>query len=139
MKVTIGFFILFICGLPLLTQDECNVQEYTNKGIKTLSEEGGYTFLKSYPVSGQQGKTYSYIFSQGTHYMIALANHKTDAEGVFIRIYDAEKHEIVSSLVSGKYYPAVAFTCKRTGIYQLQFAFENTSKYCAAGVLGMKR
>ncbi len=125
--------------LPELMFGQCDSQVFTDKGIRELNKQGGYTYLKSYPVSGENGKKYSYIFSQGTNYMIALANRESDAKGIFITIFDSNKKEIATSRADGKFYPAVSFTCKRTGIYYLQFSFDNTREFCAAGVLGMRR
>lgn len=118
---------------------QCNIDQYTEKGIKILSLEGGYTFLKSYPVDSQEGKKYSYIFSQGTQYMIALANNDSHSKGIYISLYDSNNRMVTSSLANGKFHSALIFTCKTTGIYQLRFNFEDTKEFCAVGVLGMKR
>ncbi len=118
-------------------QSQCNPDQYTEKGIKKL--EQGYTFLKSYPISGENGKQYSYIFSQGTSYLITLANNATDSKGIYITLYDSENHEIASSYQNGKFYPAVAFNCSKTGIYHLKFTFQGSKEHCGAGVLAMKR
>ncbi|MDX2306365.1 MAG: hypothetical protein NW226_26385 [Microscillaceae bacterium] len=118
---------------------QCDPEFLKQKGIKKLSEESGYTFLKSYVVDDPKGKKYSYIFSQGANYMITLANYNPDNKGVYITIYDSNNQKIASSFTEGKFFPAIAFTCHRTGIYQMHFSFEDTNKFCAAGVLGMKR
>ncbi len=134
--------LLFIASYLLCTwaYGQCDTKQYADKGIKILSQEGGFTFLKSYPVSSPEGKQYSYIFSQGTEYMIALANHHSDTKGIYITLYDSSKKEIATSLTdSGEFYPAIAFKCSRTGIYHMQFSFTGTKKHCAAGVLGMRR
>lgn len=116
---------------------QCNTEQYTEKGIRKLQE--GYTFLKSYPVSGEQGKKYSYIFSQGTSYLITLANHASDNKGIYITLYDSNNRELATSYNDGKFYSAVSFNCKKTGIYHLKFSFRDAKDYCAAGVLAMKR
>ncbi len=129
--------VLCLMGLYSNVQAQCNTEQYTDKGIKKLQE--GYTFLKSYPISGEQGKKYSYIFSQGTSYLITLANNTSDSNGLYITLYDSNNHEIATSYNNGKFYSAVSFTCKKTGIYHLKFSFRDAKDYCAAGVLAMKR
>ncbi len=130
--------LMTVCSMILSkAQTQCNPEQYTEKGIKKL--EQGYTFLKSYPISGENGKQYSYIFSQGTSYLITLANNATDSKGIYITLYDSENREIASSYQNGKFYPAVAFNCSKTGIYHLKFTFQGSKNHCAAGVLAMKR
>jgi hypothetical protein len=138
MKKVLGCVLLIFVSLQCIYA-QCNTQQFAEKGIKKLSEAGGYTFLKTYPVEGQTGKQYSYIFSNGTKYLITLANNQIDAKGVYIKILDANKQEVVSSMIGNKSYPAISFIPHKTGIYYLLFAFDNTRNYCAAGVLGMKR
>lgn len=120
---------------------QCNPQQYIEKSTRKLSTAGGggYTFLKSYPVNGENGKKYSYIFSQGTKYLIALANQDANSKGIYITIYDSNNREIASSYKDGKFYPAISFPCSKTGIYHMKFSFVDTRDYCAAAVLGMKR
>jgi hypothetical protein len=137
--VFVAMLSCLFCSFKSSNCVQCNVEQYTEKGIKKLSIEGGYTFLKSYPVSGQEGKKYSYIFSHGTHYMITLANNDSNSKGIYITLFDSNNKEVASSYKDGKFYPAIAFTCKSTGIYHLKFGFEHTNDYCAVGVLGMKR
>lgn len=137
MKLALVLLLIFSSITFLKAQSQCNPEQYTEKGIKKL--EQGYTFLKSYPISGENGKQYSYIFSQGTSYLITLANNATDSKGIYITLYDSENREIASSYQNGKFYPAVAFNCSKTGIYHLKFTFQGSKDHCAAGVLAMKR
>lgn len=136
-KVILSFFSVFL--FCFCSYAQCNTQIFTDKGIKHLTSAGGYTFLKSYPVKGEQGKKYSYIFSTGTKYLITLANSNANTKGLVITILDSNNSQIATSFANDKYYPALGFTCKKTGIYHLKFSFNGTKDYCAAGVLGMKR
>jgi hypothetical protein len=139
MKNQIFQILLFaFLGLSWNLQAQCRVEQYTDKGMKKLQGEAGYTFLKSYPVSGG-AKEFSYIFSQGTQYIITLANSEADNKGFFITLLDSNKKSVGTSLNNGKFYPTISFNCKATGIYYLKFSFDGTDDQCAAGVLGMKR
>ena len=139
MKKIISGFALILLFCCANAYSQCNTDMFTEKGIKTLMNEGGYTFLKSYPVIGETGKKYSYIFSNGTKYMIALANSDVQTKGIFIKLIDSNQNEVASTYHNGKFIPALAFTCSRTGVYTLEFSFTDTKEFCAAGVLGMKR
>jgi hypothetical protein len=136
MLILVGVLMSFRATKPCV---QCNIEQYTEKGIKILNLEGGFTFLKSYPVDSQDGKKYSYIFSQGTQYMIALANNDAHSKGIYLSLYDSNNRMVATSFANGKFHSALVFTCKTTGIYQLRFNFENTKDFCAVGVLGMKR
>ncbi|GAB4396356.1 MAG: hypothetical protein OHK0053_10240 [Microscillaceae bacterium] len=142
MKMYLNLLLSGALGLHLLIAPlfaQCNIEPLAEKGIKNLGN--GYTFLKTYPVSGSEGKKYSYIFSQGTHYVIHLSNSSNNSSGVYINMYDSNHRKIASSYnpETNTFYPAISFDCQRTGIYQLEFKFIHTKDYCAAGVLGMKR
>lgn len=137
MKIAQVVLMLFLCLALTKSYAQCNTQPYTEKGIKRL--EQGFTFLKSYPISGETGKNYSYIFSHGTKYLITLANNEADAKGVYVTLMDSKKKVVASSYNNGKFYQTISFTPSATGIYSLKFSFEKTKDFCAAGVLAMKR
>lgn len=140
-KILIGIIlgIIFLSTSVQAQKCDCDADRHTKKGINTLQDEGGYVFLRSYAIDKQE-KKYSYIFSQGTKYFIALADSDSKAEKVVLNVYDDEDNLIASNVVDGKYHPSLAFNCRRTGIYRMEFAPEKAKKdYCAAGVLGMKR
>lgn len=139
MRLVTCLLLALFLSRPAICQEKCDIDVFVDKGIKQLSKSSGYTFLKSHPVSGEEGKTYSYIFSHGTEYLITLANENIDAKGVYITIYDSNRKEITSSFNNGKFYPSIIFTCQTTGIYYLHYEFEGTKDFCAAGVLGIKR
>jgi hypothetical protein len=138
MKI-FGLLWIFILSMIFMSKmyAQCNTEQYTERCIKRIQPEG-YTFLKTYPVTGEGGKQYSYIFSHGTKYMIALSNNDVNTKGFYLTIYDTNKKEISSSYVDGKYFSAVQFTCKSTGVYYMKFSFDGKN-HCGVGVLGMKR
>ena len=139
MKFLFIPFLFLLLGAGV-GQAQCSFEKYTQKGIQMLTHDHeGFTYLKSYEVGGAEGKKYSYIFTQGTNYLITLANNDAHSKGIFINIYDSNDKLVATSQVNGKFYPTIQFNCKGTGIYQLKFNFEGTTDYCAVGILGMKR
>lgn len=138
MKIfALSCLIILFLSFNSQSYAQCDVDKYTDKSIKRIQPDG-YTFLKTYPVSSEKGKEYSYIFSHGTKYMIALSNHDAHNKGFYLTIYDSNKKQVISSHLDGKYFPAIQFTCKSTGIYYMRFSFDS-SPHCGVGVLGMKR
>jgi hypothetical protein len=139
MKFLLLFFALSWYGVGT-AYAQCSFDKYAQRGIKMLNQDHeGFTFLKSYEVDDAQGKKYSYIFTQGTNYLITLANADVHSKGVYVSIYDSNNNLNATSCVSGKCYASMQFQCKGTGVYQLRFSFEDNAEHCAVAVLGMKR
>jgi hypothetical protein len=120
MKFLLLFFALLSCGAGA-TYAQCSFEKYAQRGIKMLNQDHeGFTFLKSYEVDDAEGKKYSYIFTQGTNYLITLANADVHSKGVYVSIYDANNNLNGTSFVNGKFYPSMQFHCKGTGVYPSQ-------------------
>lgn len=128
-----------------LAEATCNAKPYIDFCISKLPQ--GYTFLKSYPINGENGAKkmvrFSYVFSKGMNYFIRIANNTDDTapNGVFLRLKDSSQKEVASTLSGGgkEYLKGLAYTCNTTGIYYLEYHFDKTNNYCAGGVLAFKR
>ncbi len=137
---TIALFVVLAILSSTNIYAQCTFEKYTQKGIKMLSQEHeGFTFLKSYEIAGAEGKKFSYIFTQGTSYLITLANNDVHSNGIYLSVYDSNDKLITTSKMNDKFYSAIQFNCKGTGVYQLKFNFEGANEHCAVAVLGMKR
>jgi hypothetical protein len=90
---------------------------------------------------GGEKKTieYSYVFTKGTQYMINVCADGESTDGIAVNIFDSNRNQIVSSKSNGQYVSAIAFPCDATGIYYIQYAFDNSNKYCGGSALGFKR
>ncbi len=119
---------------------QCNTESYIEKSIKKIQPQG-FTFVKSYPIAGKEGKKFSYVFSSGSTYVISLSNADANTKGFYVTLYDVNKKPMVVSHIEGKYYPSINFPCKMTGVYYMEFTFANndTKDFCAAAVLGVKK
>ena len=128
-------FFLFISLSGFAQGEPCKAKETASKLIE------GYTFLKNYQIDKTTEEVeYSYVFSNNTTYILAMANKEGNANNVIVEILDSNKKLIASNYnkKTDKYYPAVVFPCKSTGIYYLKFTFKERPD-CFASVLGFKK
>ena len=114
---------------------QCKVDECVSK----LS--GGYTFLKSYQADNTNDKAeYSYVFSKETNYMMAMCGKDGSAQDIIVTLFDSQNKQIATNFdkKSGKFYPAIVYSCKSTGIYYIKFTFQGKPD-CFTGVLAFKK
>lgn len=120
---------------------QCNPEQYTNTCIPKLAS--GFNFLKSYKIDGQSGsKTkveYSYVFTKGTQYMINVCATGESTDGIIVTLYDSNRNKVASSKINGQYISAIAYPCNTTGIYYIQYTFDNSTEFCGGSALGFKR
>jgi len=142
-KILILSIIAFIaCNCSLLAQ--CNTDSNNEACISEIQSKG-HTFVKSYKIDGEGGAKakieYSYVFSKDTDYLFALNGKDGEASGVVLTIYDSNRKMITTNFdrPSNKFYKAISFPCKVTGIYYMTFTFEGSKSHCAAAVVGFKR
>lgn len=137
MKKLNKYILLFIAFLfcSVFSRAQCKTDECVSK----ITE--GYTFLKSYQMEkiGDQME-YSYVFSKETNYMLILCNKEGAANNIVVTLFDNNRKEIASNYdkKNEKYYPAIAYNCKATGIYYLRFSFNNKPE-CCVSVLAFKK
>lgn len=131
------------------TYSQCNTKTNINKLISGLPKKPRYTYLKGYNIeasrarkdkkTGQNYMEYSYIFSSGTKYLVALDHANVlKKNDVKIEIYNSSHKEIINNEVDGKKYRGVAYTCEKTGKYYIRFIFTGKTK-CAGGILSFTR
>ncbi|MEQ8926107.1 MAG: hypothetical protein RLO81_09865 [Fulvivirga sp.] len=120
---------------------QCNAEQYTNSCIPKLAS--GFNFLKSYKIDGQGGsKTkveYSYVFTKGTQYMINVCATGESTDGIIVSLFDSNRNQVASSKFNGQFLSAIAYPCNTTGIYYIQYTFDNSAQFCGGSALGFKR
>jgi hypothetical protein len=101
----------------------------------------GFNFLKSYKIDGtaKDKVEYSYVFTKGTQYFINLCNSGTATDGIVVNIFDKERNKVASNKISGQYVSAISFPCNATGIYYIQYTFDEPSGHCGGSAMGFKR
>lgn len=120
---------------------QCNPDDYTSACVPKLA--AGFNFLKSYKIDGEGGAKgkveYSYVFTKGTQYYINLCANGNASDGIIVSLFDSNRNQVASSKIDNQLVNAIAFPCNSTGIYYIQYTFDNSSKYCGGSALGFKR
>lgn len=119
--------------------DQCNSDKLASDCVPKLSQ--GFNFLKSYPVDGasKDKVEFSYVFMKGTQYMINLCANGTTTDGIVVSIFDKDRNKIASNKINGQAVSAIAFPCNASGIYYIQYTFDEPSTHCGGSALGFKR
>lgn len=120
---------------------QCDSEPYTTGCIPKLAS--GFNFLKSYKIDGQGGQKtkveYSYVFTKGTQYMINVCATGESTDGIVVSLFDSNRNKVVSSKVNDQYISAIAYPCNTTGIYYIQYTFDESTQFCGGSALGFKR
>ena len=137
MKTIYKSFLItsFFALITQLGIAQCKVDECVSKLT------GGYTFLKSYQAENTNEKAeYSYVFSKETNYMMSMCGKDGSAQDIIVTLFDSQNKQIATNFdkKSGKFYPAIVYSCKSTGIYYIKFTFNNNPD-CFTGVLAFKK
>ncbi|SRR5690606_17663220 len=132
--------LLVICALFAGSEvrAQCNAETLSTQCIPKLAS--GFNFLKSYKVekSGKEYVEYSYVFTKGTQYMINICASDQDADGIVVTLYDSKRNKVASNKDGDRYFNAIAYPCNSTGIYYIQYTFDENSA-CGGSALGFKR
>jgi hypothetical protein len=141
-KVALLFILFGILGFRgTESMAQCDPEQYTNECIPRLGD--GFNFLKSYKVDGEEGNKrkveYSYVFTKGTQYMINLCANGEGTNGIVVSLYDSQRNLVASSKYNNQFISAIAYPCNTTGIYYIQYTFEDAADYCGGSALGFKR
>jgi len=140
-----AIYSVFILGVLFLfagsVKAQCNTEQFTDACIPKLAS--GFNFLKAYKIDGQGGsKTkveYSYVFTKGTQYMINVCATGESTDGIIVSLFDSNRNKVASSKINGQYISAIAYPCNTTGIYYIQYTFDNSTQFCGGSALGFKR
>lgn len=139
------FYILVVTALFSIAGSEvpaqCNPEAFTQNCIPKLSN--GFNYLKSYKINGANGSKdkveYSYVFTKGTQYMINVCANGEGTDGIVVNLFDSNRNRVASSKIDGQFISAIAYPCNNTGIYYIQYTFDNSANYCGGSALGFKR
>jgi hypothetical protein len=143
MKKIVYIFILagFLMVMNQASVAQCNPETLTENCIPKLAD--GFNYLKSYKINGANGTKdkieYSYVFTKGTQYMINLCAMGEQTDGIVVNLFDSNRNKVVSSKIDGQFISAIVYPCNNTGIYYIQYTFDNSTNYCGGSALGFKR
>ncbi len=138
-KLVFALLCLSSFGMSPIPDQTCDSESFANACIPKLA--GGFNFLKSYKVDGiaKDKVEYSYVFTKGTQYLINLCANGTATDGIVVSIFDKERNKVATSKVNGQFISAIAYPCNATGIYYIQYTFDDPSGHCGGSALGFKR
>lgn len=139
MKKILLLSLFIVTTVSRISFAQCNTEQLCNDCIPKLSS--GFNFLKTYKVQGGAEKVeYSYVFTKGTQYMITVCEPSVNTNStIVVTLFDAQRNKVASNKVNGSLIPAIAYPCNATGIYYLQYTFEDASTRCAGSALGFKK
>lgn len=131
------FSVFILSGFDSSAQ--CNAETLSTQCIPKLAS--GFNFLKSYKVEkgGKEYVEYSYVFTKGTQYMINICAPDQNSDGIVVTLYDSKRNKVASNKIEDQYVAAIAYPCNATGIYYIQYTFDDESSACGGSALGFKR
>lgn len=129
------FLLIVLLSPPAGAQ--CDPDSQLSNCVSKLAT--GYTFLKSYKISGEKEIEYSYVFTKDTNYILNLCNKNGESSNMVVTLYDANRNKIASNVVGDRHLPAIGYRCGATGIYYFTISFQNNFEPCGVSVLGFKR
>lgn len=143
MKKLVAAFTLFLVLAAFGSSQvigQCDTEGLSNACIPKLAT--GFNFLKSYKIDGVEKDKieFSYVFTKGTQYMINLCPPGATNDGLIVSLFDSNRNKVATSKINGEFVSAIAYPCNATGIYYIQYTFDNgnTTK-CGGSALGFKR
>jgi hypothetical protein len=131
-----AFSVFVLSGFNMSAQ--CNAEILSTQCIPKLAS--GFNFVKSYKVekADKDYVEYSYVFTKGTQYMINVCAPDQNSDGIIVTLYDAKRNKVATNKVDDQYLSAIAYPCNNTGIYYIQYTFDDAS-ICGGSALGFKR
>lgn len=140
-KILFSFYCLSLLAFTSIDSSDqnCDSENLANACIPKLAS--GFNFLKSYKVDGlaKEKVEYSYVFTKGTQYMINVCGSGTNTDGIVVSIFDKERNKVATSKINGQFISAISYPCNATGIYYIQYTFDEPSTHCGGSALGFKR
>ena len=134
-----GILVSLIFG-TIQGKAQCNSSEFSQKCITKVQD--GFTFLKSFEINPDKMSRdkieYSYVFSKDTNYFLNVCSEGDD-NGIIVTIYDANRKVASTNYVNNKFFPAIVFSCKSTGIYYISYTFNKNPGECGGSVLAFRR
>lgn len=140
-KFILSLAFLFTC--ILISQGQASDPRISDCSLNAGTDA---RYLKDFRVelgkaSGQTELRYKANMSlwKNTRYRFSMCNAANSKSRLILSIKDESNKLVLSSFdkKTGKIYPFVDFTCNKSGIYQLNYDFENCQQGSGIGVVSM--
>ncbi len=137
-------YIIF-CLLAIIVPLKLSGQSSDPLVAKCALNSGPNTiFLKDFRVQLGKGTAQPELrvkqvfpLSKNMTYKFTLCNAENSKGTLIMRLKDSDGSLQVTSLVSGKAYPEINFTCKKTGTYNLYFDFTDFQPGSGVGIVSL--
>ena len=141
MKTTLPVMLLLFLGLlaaPSLGA-QCNFKVYQEMAAAKMPTE--HKLIKSFHVDGKAGDqpqlTVKLNMKKGTNYHVQLAAGEGDADGIVAALLNSKGNEVASSYTHTGYGERFNFLCRTSGVYTIQFTFQDSDSYCGAATVSV--
>lgn len=150
LKKITSFVLILILSVTFQSFD-CDSEEFVDDCAAQIA---GYKFLKANKVSlstGGRSRSRSskggasvmikQVFSKGTSYKITACSGSDKSLHVTLMDRTGRKQLISNySKKKNKYYPSITYNCKATGVYYLNYKFEDEEPQgCGISIIGFKK
>jgi hypothetical protein len=141
MKRLLSILVLVFFAFNLSGQD---AQELVSQCALDLGENTTYLkdFVIKLPTASNPDDApvhkANFYFMKNQNYRFTMCNGEASDGELVLNLYDKQKL-ITSSVLksSGKVYSSVDFTCNKTGLYQLWYAFKDGQKGYGVGIVSL--
>lgn len=135
-------FFIAICSLSLSSASaQCDDDTFKDACAEEL---GSYIFVKSFDIShsstGQQSE-YSYVFCNGTSYVITICDKNSGDDKMIVELYDKNKKLITTNYdkKNNKFYSKIGYPCSATGVYYMKYKSLSGKPTCGTSLIGFKK
>lgn len=142
MKTISLFFVLSILSFDIFAQGfvKCDIEAYKANALSYLPK--GFTLSKSYNVDSRICRKVNegiLILHKNFDYVIRMATKGGGFYGMIVTLYNAEREELMTSVLEHKQFNGWTYRCKQTGIYYISFTFKDSQSHCGGAVLGFRK
>lgn len=137
--------MIIVLGVSLFPRDtfgQCSTDDFLDK---CASQLGTYNYIKSFTVDVRSAKKnnqqYSYVFSNGSTYMLIACDENVVGGKMIMSLYDRE-HNLISCTYDEKndrYYSNLVYPCLATGVYYIKVTFNKAKKGCGLCIIGFNK
>ena len=135
-------FLFVLLTISSVASSQCIPENFCNECIGKLIK-AKFNYLKSFKINGEDGSLkkieYSYVLTKGSKYLVNICASGTHPEKIGFTLLNYQRVKMGTNSVKGTHVSDFVFECNTTGIYYLQYSFEEASINCAGSALGFTR
>lgn len=137
IRIYIVLFTILFAGGTAQLKAQCAPETYSLKCIGAMDENAIY--LKSFNIDGHKMTgnlvEYSMAFGYNVNYLFKICTALNHADGIVLTIYNSRREVMTTNVHDDHISDELKFQCPATGIYYLNFSFNNSSELCGGCIL----